>query len=114
MAADGGGQQGLIVIEGQLFVDRGDAGPASGRMPGHRLKGDGGGPGVEFMDRLVGLAGASSWLRLAAMDSGLVRPGRHSGPPPIRSGGSTQGLRRGVNPDSHPWADAADWVPGAR
>ena len=27
--------------------------------------------------------------------------------PPIYKNGSTLGLRLGINPDSHPWADAA-------
>jgi hypothetical protein len=34
--------------------------------------------------------------------------------PPIRKSGSTRGLRLGINPDSHPWADAADGGPEAR
>jgi hypothetical protein len=34
--------------------------------------------------------------------------------PPIRKSGSTQGLRLGINPDSHPWADAAGGGPEAR
>ena len=32
----------------------------------------------------------------------------------VRRNGSTQGLRLGVNPDSHPWADAAHGGPEAR
>ena len=28
--------------------------------------------------------------------------------------GSTLGLRLGINPESHPWADAADGARGAR
>lgn len=46
-------------------------------------------PGVEFIDRLDGLAAASSWRR------------------PICKSGSTRGLRLGINPGSRPWADAA-------
>ena len=33
---------------------------------------------------------------------------------PLAQDGSTQGLRLGINPDSHPWADAADGGPEAR
>ncbi len=48
------------------------------------------------------------------MRGGLVRTRRHGSPPPIRKDGSTQGLRLGINPDSHPWADAAQGGPEAR
>ena len=48
------------------------------------------------------------------MRSGLVRTRRHGRLPPIRKDGSTQGLRLGINPDSHPWADAAHGGPEAR
>ena len=34
--------------------------------------------------------------------------------PPIHKNGSTLGLRLGISPDSHPWADAADGGPEAR
>lgn len=34
--------------------------------------------------------------------------------PPIRKSGSTQGLRLGINPGSHLWADAATGGPEAR
>ena len=34
--------------------------------------------------------------------------------PPVRMDGSTRGLSPGINPDSHPWADAADGGPEAR
>jgi hypothetical protein len=42
-----------------------------------------------------------------------MRPGLSKGPP-VRKSGSTRGLRLGINPDSHPWADAADGGPEAR
>jgi len=79
-----------------------------------RLKGHGGAPGVEFMDRPDGLVRASSWRRLVVMDSGLVRPRWHRRLPPIRKNGSTRGLRLGIDPDSHLWADTAHGGPEAR
>ena len=32
----------------------------------------------------------------------------------VRNGGSTRGLRLGISPDPHPWADAAHGGPEAR
>jgi hypothetical protein len=52
--------------------------------------------------------------QLAVRDGGLIRPRRHGRLPPVRKDGSTQGLRLGINPDSHPWADAAHGDPEAR
>jgi hypothetical protein len=37
-----------------------------------------------------------------------------AGPVRVLTAKVNPGLRLGVNPDSHPWADAADGCPGAR
>jgi hypothetical protein len=73
MTADGGGQHGPVVIEGQPFADRGDAGLGSGRMPGHRLKGDGGAPASSSWTVWMALPGqvrGSGWLPWTAALSG--------------------------------------------
>jgi len=45
----------------------------------------------------------------------LICPARrHCRLPPVRKDSSTRGLSPGINPDSHPWADAADRGPEAR
>ena len=62
----------------------------------------------------MALLRASSSRRLAVMDGGLIGPRRHCRLPPVRKDGSTRGLRLGISPDSHPWADAAHGGPEAR
>ena len=60
----------------------------------------------------VGQGPAKSAAGILA-SSAAMRPGLSKGPP-VRKSGSTRGLRLGINPDSHPWADAADGGPEAR
>ena len=79
-----------------------------------QTKGHGWCPGVEFMDRLYGLA-ANRFVAPAGCHGQRSRQAAAA----LQAAADSQkrlnpGVEGGVNPDSHPWADAAHGGPEAR
>jgi CheY-like chemotaxis protein len=69
---DGGGQQGPAVTGGQLPVDRGDAGPGSGRMPAARSCPERGRAGGAAADCPGPVPGCGPWRPAAGEQGGVA------------------------------------------
>ena len=106
-----------------VAADPVEAGPGSGGelavhvhpLPASRKAGQHAALGRRVQDHTDGLA-AGRFLAPAGRHGQRVWSGRvgMAGCGGVRMGGSTRGLRLGINPDSHPWADAAGGGPQAR